>query len=552
MRVLLVEDDEMIGSSLQQALGRAGWTVDWVRDGEPARAALGDGGYTCVLLDLGLPRLDGLSLLRQLRARGELTPVLVLTARDGVDERILGLDLGADDYLAKPFELGELLARMRALLRRRSGAAQSLLGAQAVLQLDLNSREALREGRREPLTARGVRAPARAARTPRQHPLARAAGAAHLRLGRGGLQQCRRCADPRHAAQARRGRDPQCARPGLARAAARDPMSPRSLRGQLVLWLLPLHLLTTAIVGGVFYVSYGAIVHGFMDGQMRALAQSYASRDCADLRAPPPLAGWEVHEAGNFVVQLWCGGDALAPVPVGPALQPRPGWIDDGTWRVYSMPAPAGSRMPDVQVLQSEAFRREEVGGRALFASLSGLLLLPVALGVMVLVVGRASCRLRDSARQLAQRDEHSGAPLAQTVPSEIAPLVQSFEGLLARLREALGAQRRFVQDAAHELRTPLTALSLQLENLRPHLTKAGPEFRAAAARHAPRQPSGRADAAPVAPGCIRRRRARGAGPAHVAARQRRPGPAAGRPTRRRDRLERRHRRPAAAAGPRG
>jgi signal transduction histidine kinase len=254
-------------------------------------------------------------------------------------------------------------------------------------------------------------------------------------------------------------------------------MSPRSLRGQLVLWLLPLHLLTTAIVGGVFYVSYGAIVYGFMDGQMRSLAQSYASRDCADLRAPPPLAGWEVHEAGNFVVQLWCGGDALAPVPVGPALQARPGWSDDGTWRVYSTPAPAGSRMPDVQVLQSEAFRREEVGGRALFASLSGLLLLPVALGVMVLVVGRASCRLRDSARQLAQRDEHSGAPLAQSVPSEIAPLVQSFEGLLARLREALGAQRRFVQDAAHELRTPLTALSLQLENLRPHLGKAGPEF---------------------------------------------------------------------------
>lgn len=154
MRVLLVEDDEMIGSSLVQALGRAGWSVDWVRDGEPARTALGDGGYACVLLDLGLPRLDGLSLLRQLRTRGELTPVLVLTARDGVDERILGLDAGADDYLPKPFELGELLARMRALLRRRSGAAQSLLGAQALLQLDLNSREALRDGRREPLTAR--------------------------------------------------------------------------------------------------------------------------------------------------------------------------------------------------------------------------------------------------------------------------------------------------------------------------------------------------------------------------------------------------------------
>ena len=154
MRALLVEDDEMIGKSLTQALARAGWSVDWVRDGEPARAALADGGYACVLLDLGLPRLDGLSLLRQLRARGELTPVLVLTARDGVEDRIAGLDLGADDYLVKPFEFGELQARMRALLRRASGAAQSLLGLGAALQLDLNTREALRDGQRETLTAR--------------------------------------------------------------------------------------------------------------------------------------------------------------------------------------------------------------------------------------------------------------------------------------------------------------------------------------------------------------------------------------------------------------
>jgi len=154
MRALLVEDDEMIGNSLTQALARAGWSVDWVRDGEPARAALADGGYACVLLDLGLPRLDGLSLLRQLRAKGELTPVLVLTARDGVEDRIAGLDLGADDYLVKPFEFGELQARMRALLRRASGAAQSLLGLGAALQLDLNTREALRDGQRETLTAR--------------------------------------------------------------------------------------------------------------------------------------------------------------------------------------------------------------------------------------------------------------------------------------------------------------------------------------------------------------------------------------------------------------
>lgn len=260
---------------------------------------------------------------------------------------------------------------------------------------------------------------------------------------------------------------------------------PRSLRGQLVLWLLPLHLLATALIGGVFYVSYGAIVYGFMDGQMRSLANSYASRSCADLQAPPALPSQDVHDNGNFQVQLWCGQRALSPLPrwTMPPLQADAGWRDAAAegmaWRIYTLPAQAGSGRPDVQVLQSGRFRHEEVGGRALFASLSGLLLLPVVLGVMVLVVGRASRRLRDSARQLAERDEHSGAAqLAPNLPSEIAPLVQSFEGLLARLRDTLGAQRRFVQDAAHELRTPLTALRLQLENLRPHLEqKADAEF---------------------------------------------------------------------------
>lgn len=261
---------------------------------------------------------------------------------------------------------------------------------------------------------------------------------------------------------------------------------PRSLRGQLVLWLLPLHLLTTAVVGTVFYVSYGVIVHGFMDGQMRALAHPYASRTCAELRAPPVPPAREMHDEGNFLIQLWCDGRPMQPEPEAslrplPPLQATSGFSDvqggDTLWRVYTATAGGGSGSPDVQVLQSGAFREGEVGGRALFASFSGLFLLPVALGVMALVVGRASCRLRDSARQLAQRDERSGAPLAQDVPTEIAPLVQAFESLLSRLRGALGAQRRFVQDAAHELRTPLTALGLQLENLRPHLRDAQAEF---------------------------------------------------------------------------
>ncbi|TFY97459.1 response regulator transcription factor [Ramlibacter rhizophilus] len=153
MRVLLVEDDEMIGQSLKPALAANGWSVDWVKDGLLAQSALADGDYACVLLDLGLPKRDGIEFLRIAREKGDRTPVLVLTARDGLDDRITGLDGGADDYLVKPYELRELLARMRAIIRRRDGSAHSVIGAPS-LQLDLTTREVLVAGERTQLSAR--------------------------------------------------------------------------------------------------------------------------------------------------------------------------------------------------------------------------------------------------------------------------------------------------------------------------------------------------------------------------------------------------------------
>ncbi|HYF21454.1 MAG TPA: response regulator [Ramlibacter sp.] len=153
MRVLLVEDDEMIGHSLLRALETHGWSVDWVKEGELANSAMADGGYACVLLDLGLPRRDGTEVLRRARAAGDRTPVLVLTARDGLQDRVAGLDIGADDYLVKPYEFPELLARMRAIIRRRDGSAHSLIGTEAV-QLDLTTREVLLQGERSQLSAR--------------------------------------------------------------------------------------------------------------------------------------------------------------------------------------------------------------------------------------------------------------------------------------------------------------------------------------------------------------------------------------------------------------
>ncbi|HZO21492.1 MAG TPA: response regulator transcription factor [Steroidobacteraceae bacterium] len=129
MRLLLVEDDHMIGESLAKGLRDDGYVVDWVREGPAALAALRDqqAAYAIAVLDWNLPRQDGLSVLRTLRAEGNTLPVLMITARDELTDRISGLDSGADDYLIKPFELGELKARLRSLLRRRDGRTTTLM-----------------------------------------------------------------------------------------------------------------------------------------------------------------------------------------------------------------------------------------------------------------------------------------------------------------------------------------------------------------------------------------------------------------------------------------
>ncbi|MDI1300005.1 response regulator [Methylotenera sp.] len=140
MRVLLVEDDMMIGEALQGGLRDASYAVDWLTNGKAALEALAVEYYDLVLLDLGLPGLDGLSVLSALRAKNHQVPVLIITARDGTNDRIRGLDCGADDYISKPFELSELLARMRAVLRRNNGGANTLL-SNGLLTLDTVTHE---------------------------------------------------------------------------------------------------------------------------------------------------------------------------------------------------------------------------------------------------------------------------------------------------------------------------------------------------------------------------------------------------------------------------
>ena len=146
MRVLLVEDDPMIGEAIEGSLKDASFAADWVKNGQTALTTLATQHYDVVLLDLGLPGKDGMEVVRVVRERNNPIPVLIITARDGLDDRIRGLDSGADDYVLKPFEMSELLARIRAVVRRKGGTAAPLL-SNGVLSLDPATREVSVQGK---------------------------------------------------------------------------------------------------------------------------------------------------------------------------------------------------------------------------------------------------------------------------------------------------------------------------------------------------------------------------------------------------------------------
>ncbi len=146
MRILVVEDDEMIGESVVDFLESEDYAVDWVTDGQSAILALRTTPFSLVILDLGLPGLDGLQVLREVRSRNDATPILVTTARDTVDDRVQGLDSGADDYLIKPYDLDELSARIRALLRRSAGRADPVI-TRGLLTIAPATREVAYDGK---------------------------------------------------------------------------------------------------------------------------------------------------------------------------------------------------------------------------------------------------------------------------------------------------------------------------------------------------------------------------------------------------------------------
>ncbi len=151
--ILLIEDDPMIGQSLTRALNDIGMKVDWVRDGINGQTSIETGGYDLVLLDLGLPGKSGMDVLKVMRANGDRTPLFIITARDEIDDRVIGLDEGADDYLVKPFGIKELVARIIGALRRNSSNPQTLLGS-AEITIDTMTKEATYRGKTHVLSAR--------------------------------------------------------------------------------------------------------------------------------------------------------------------------------------------------------------------------------------------------------------------------------------------------------------------------------------------------------------------------------------------------------------
>ncbi len=216
MRILIAEDDQVLADGLLRSLRASGCAVDQVGSGSEADAALASHEFDLLILDLGLPKLHGLEVLRRLRSRGSSLPVLILTAADSIEERVKGLDLGADDYMAKPFALQELEARVRALTRRGLGTASSVI-RHGPLTFDATGRVAYINEQmvdlsaRELVSARGTAAARRPAR--QQGPARRAP----VRVGRGGQQQRHRGLHPPAAQEDRAGPDPHRdgARPGL-------------------------------------------------------------------------------------------------------------------------------------------------------------------------------------------------------------------------------------------------------------------------------------------------------------------------------------------------
>ena len=511
MRILLAEDDALLGDGLRAGLRQLGFQVDWVRDGAAAERELRAQPYAAAVLDLGLPLMDGMEVLAAVRRAGVTLPVLVLTARDAVPDRIRGLDLGADDYVVKPVDLNELAARLRALVRRAHGQPQERLTVQDVV-LDPAARPVHRGGTPVTLAAREFDL-LHALMLNAGRVLSREQLEQHLvQLGPRSREQRHRSPHPPPAQQARQRADPDRARRRLRDAARDAGMSakPRSLQGRLLLLVLGVVAAVWLVAAALIWRDVRHELDELLDGHLAQAAALLVVQQAGRDRGRSPRRG----RADAAPLRAQGGVPGLPRGPPRAALGERARAADGGRGRVHQRLSHGGHRRHAPGACSPRAApsatcrctSSEQVASRSsiLWAVLRRtlwpmLLALPVlALAVVVGDPRRHARRCARSGTLLAARRADALEPVALAdAPREMVPMLDALNALFQRIAGLLDAERRFTADAAHELRTPIAAIRAQAQ-----VALAEADDCAAAPRAAgdagglrPRDAAGRADA---------------------------------------------------------
>ncbi len=533
MRLLILEDDPDLGDALATGLRQSSHAVDWFRDGEQADAALGGTPYDALVLDLGLPGADGMTWLRRWRAKGMALPVLILTARDGVEQRIEGLDAGADDYLIKPIAIDELAARLRAMLRRSSGRAQALW-SHGALQYDPATKQVLWHGREIELTGREL-ALLEVFLTHPQRVLSKGQLMEKLYDWSGSEPESN--ALEVHVHHLRRKIDPGIVRTvrgvGYALGAADERTgdgAQMSLQRRLLVYLL----LCAPLVWGIALLASADRarheVNELFDTEIIRLARQVQAtlagassarrlrrsrvrrRQLPGRRVGPRPASTRPARptCATCRSRSWNADGRLLLVDREGVQLPRradaAGFVDltleGAAWRVYYLQSPQGEWL--VAAGQRVTERDELVENLMASQLLPWLLVLPVLMAAMAWAVRQALAPIRTLAGELQGRGADDLRPVpAEDAPSELKPLLAAMNGLFVRIDDHAGARtplhRRRRPRTAHATGRAAGAVGRGAWRHRRRRTRAGRGSPGSRAR--PHRSAGDADAGAVATG---------------------------------------------------